>query len=148
MISFSMTRLRKLNAKFASTVKVLKARAIRFLFCNHLLTPRSYVFSLNPSKLAQFLLERVQLNRATGSSTWIQVTDASDFPWLLRLGEGAESIEHHAKRIGKQLQFFSVACYLLLAAFYHLITLSALASSWVESPGRSTWPFSDRCSSN
>ena len=93
------------------------------------------VLPLDPTMVAQLLAERVQLNRATGSSTWIQVTDASDFPWLLRVSEGAESIEHRAKRIGKQLQFFTVACYLLLAAFYHLITLSALASSWVESPG-------------
>jgi len=47
------------------------------------------------------------------------------FPGCWGVSEGAESIEHRAKRIGKQLQFFTVACYLLLAAFYHLITLSA-----------------------
>jgi hypothetical protein len=56
------------------------------------------VLSLNPSMLAQLLAERLQLNCATGRSTWIQVTDASDFPWLLRVGGKAKRKEHGAKR--------------------------------------------------
>ena len=43
------------------------------------------IFSLNPSKLAQLLPERLQEDRATRSSTWIQETYAEDFPCLLRL---------------------------------------------------------------
>ena len=45
------------------------------------------IFSLNPSKLAQLLPERVHEDRATGSSAWIEETYAEDFPWLLRVGE-------------------------------------------------------------
>jgi hypothetical protein len=56
------------------------------------------VLPLDPTMVAQLLAERVQLNRATGSSTWIQVTDASDFPWLLRVGGKAKRKEHGAKR--------------------------------------------------
>ena len=44
------------------------------------------ILSLNPSKLAQLLPERVHEDRAAGSSAWIQETDAEDFPCLLRLG--------------------------------------------------------------
>ena len=44
------------------------------------------IFSLNPSKLAQLLPERLHENRATRSSACIQETDAEDFPCLLRLG--------------------------------------------------------------
>ena len=42
------------------------------------------IFSLNPSKLAQLLPERVHEDRDTGSSAWIQETNAEDFPCLLR----------------------------------------------------------------
>ena len=45
------------------------------------------IFSLNPSKLAQLLPERLQEDRATGSSAIIQVTYAGNFPCLLRVGE-------------------------------------------------------------
>ena len=38
------------------------------------------IFSLNPSKLAQLLPERLQEDRATGSSACIQETYAEDFP--------------------------------------------------------------------
>ena len=44
------------------------------------------IFSLNPSKLAQLLPERVQEDRATRSSACIQVTYAEDFSCLLRRG--------------------------------------------------------------
>ena len=43
------------------------------------------IFSLNPSKLAQLLPERLHEDRATRSSAWIQETYAEDFPCLLRL---------------------------------------------------------------
>ena len=43
------------------------------------------ILSLNPAKLAQLLPERLQEDRATRSSAWIQVTYAEDFPWLLRV---------------------------------------------------------------
>ena len=45
------------------------------------------ILSLDPSKLAQLLPERLHEDRATGSSAWIQETYAGDFPCLLRLGE-------------------------------------------------------------
>src|SRR5262245_65294911 len=45
------------------------------------------ILSLNPSKLAQLLPERLQEDRATGGSAIIQETYARDFPCLLRLGE-------------------------------------------------------------
>ena len=44
------------------------------------------ILSLNPSKLAQLLPERLQEDRATGSSACIQETYAEDFPCLLRVG--------------------------------------------------------------
>ena len=44
------------------------------------------IFSLNPSKLAQLLPERVHEDRATRSSACIQETYAEDFPCLLRVG--------------------------------------------------------------
>jgi hypothetical protein len=56
------------------------------------------VFSLNPSKLAQLLPERVGLVRATGSSAWVKVTNAEDFSRLLRVGGRAKRKEQSAKR--------------------------------------------------
>src|SRR6185312_5738820 len=57
------------------------------------------VLSLSPSMLAQLLAERLQLNCATGRSTWIQITDAGDFPCLLRVSaNNAKRQEHGAKR--------------------------------------------------
>ena len=43
------------------------------------------ILSLNPSKLAQLLPERLHEDRATRSSACIQETDAEDFPCLLRV---------------------------------------------------------------
>ena len=63
------------------------------------------ILSLNPSKLAQLLPERLHEDRATGSSAWIQETDAEDFSWLLRVSERAKRKEHGAKR--KPKTFFS-----------------------------------------
>ena len=54
------------------------------------------VLSLNPSKLGQLLPERLQEDRATGSSAWIQETDAKDFPWLLRLAAEKQSAKSTA----------------------------------------------------
>ena len=48
------------------------------------------ILSLNPSKLAQLLPERVHEDRATGSSACIQETYAGDFRWLLRVEPAAE----------------------------------------------------------
>ena len=45
------------------------------------------IFSLNPSKFAQLLPERVHEDRATGSSASIQEADAENFSRLLRLGD-------------------------------------------------------------
>ena len=42
-------------------------------------------FSLNPSKVAQLLQERLHEDCAPGSSAWIQETYAEDFPRLLRV---------------------------------------------------------------
>ena len=44
------------------------------------------ILSLNPSKLAQLLPERLQEDRDTRSSAIIQETYAEDFPCLLRVG--------------------------------------------------------------
>ena len=49
------------------------------------------ILSLNPSKLAQLLQERLHEDRATGSSASIEETYAEDFPCLLRLGERSGS---------------------------------------------------------
>ena len=59
------------------------------------------ILSLNPSKLAQLLPERVQEDRATGSSAIIQETYAEDFPCLLRLGHDCNSKQYHSNRIDK-----------------------------------------------
>ena len=52
--------------------------------------------SIHPS-LRQLLPERLQEDRATGSSALIQETYAGDFPGLLRLGGTAKRKEHSAK---------------------------------------------------
>jgi hypothetical protein len=51
------------------------------------------ILSLNPSKLAQFLPERLQEDRDTGSSAIIQETYAGDFPCLLRRGHSPTESE-------------------------------------------------------
>jgi hypothetical protein len=53
--------------------------------------------SLNPSKLAQLLPERLQEDRDTGSRTIIQESYAEDFPCLLRLDGTAKRKEHGAQ---------------------------------------------------
>ena len=62
------------------------------------------IFSLNPSKLAQLLPERLHEDRATGSSACIQETYAEDFPCLLRVGGSAKRQKHSAK--SKDRDFF------------------------------------------
>ena len=49
------------------------------------------ILSLNPSKLAQLLPERVHKDRAAGSSACIQVTYPENFCCLLRRGGQAEA---------------------------------------------------------
>jgi hypothetical protein len=56
------------------------------------------ILSLNPSKLAQLLSERVQEDRATGSSAIFQITDAGNFRCLLRVDGNAKRKEHGAKQ--------------------------------------------------
>ena len=51
------------------------------------------ILSLDPAKLAQLLPERLQEDRATGSSAIIQETYAGDFPCLLRLDGNAKRKE-------------------------------------------------------
>ena len=55
------------------------------------------ILSLNPSKFAQLLPERLQEDRATGSSAIIQETYAEDFPCLLRVGGHAKRKEYGAQ---------------------------------------------------
>src|SRR5262249_48542830 len=84
------------------------------------------ILSLDPSKLAQLLPERLQADRATGSSGILQETYAGDFPCLLRLGGNAKRTEHGGK--DKDSDFFLHAA-LLTRPSSHLITLFALAST-------------------
>ena len=60
-------------------------------FCSRKPVLDGDILSLNPSKLAQLLQERLHEDRATGSSASIQETYAEDFPCLLRLGERSSS---------------------------------------------------------
>jgi hypothetical protein len=62
------------------------------------------VFSFNPSKLAQLLPERVNENRAAGSSASFQEPYAEDFSCLLRVSGKAKRKEHSAK--SKDRDFF------------------------------------------
>ena len=55
------------------------------------------ILSLNPSKLAQLLPERVHEDGATRSSAIIQETYAEDFPCLLRVCHDGNSKQHHYK---------------------------------------------------
>ena len=56
------------------------------------------ILSLDPSKLAQLLPERLQEDRATRSSAWIQETYAEDFPCLLRVGHRPAQREVRQRR--------------------------------------------------
>ena len=58
-------------------------QALRLLLCKPVLD--GDILSLNPSKLAQLLPERLHEDRATRSSACIQETYAEDFSWLLRV---------------------------------------------------------------
>src|SRR5205085_351157 len=89
------------------------------------------ILSLNPSKLAHFLQERVHEDRAAGRTREIQVTDAEDFSRLLRLNQRAKRKEHHAK--SKDDDFSLHVFFSRLSTCHsprHLITLSALASTF------------------
>jgi len=54
--------------------------------------------SLNPSKFVQLLPERLHEACASGSSAWVQDTDAEDSSRLLRVNRGAMRKEHGAKQ--------------------------------------------------
>jgi hypothetical protein len=56
------------------------------------------ILSLSPSELAHLLSERLQEGHATRSSAIIQVTDAGDFSWLLRLGGNANRKQHRCNQ--------------------------------------------------
>jgi len=56
------------------------------------------ILSLNPSKLAHLLPERLRKDRATGSGAPIQKTDAEDFSGLLRLGPDPTGRQNHKDR--------------------------------------------------
>ena len=62
---------------------------LTFLLCKSVLDRN--ILSLNPSKLAQLLPERINEDHATRSSAIIQETYAEYSSWLLRLGEMDES---------------------------------------------------------
>ncbi len=72
------------------------------------------ILPLSPPKLGQLLSERVHKDRATGSSAWIQVAYAEDFPRLLRLCWKTKRKEQSAKR--KTKECFSHVFSLVLAA--------------------------------
>ena len=61
------------------------------------------ILSLDPSKLAQLLQERLHKDRDTGSSAPIQETYAEDFPGLLRV----TWIEQNANDRIEEEDFFS-----------------------------------------
>jgi hypothetical protein len=61
------------------------------------------IFSLNPSKPAQLLPERLHEHRATRSSAIIQETDAEDFSDLLRLGGRGQLSERQLSVTRKEI---------------------------------------------
>ena len=69
------------RTKSAASSRKLR-QALRFLLGKSIL--EGDALSLNPSKLAQILSERLHENRAAGSSALVQETDADDFSCLLR----------------------------------------------------------------
>jgi len=50
----------------------------------------SYILSLNPAKLAQFLPERSHEGRDTGSNAYIKKTYTEDFSRLLRVDQTSD----------------------------------------------------------
>jgi hypothetical protein len=87
-------------AKIRSTLKANQVRRkLRQAFSAFVLSKSIFdceILSLNPSKLAQLLPERVHEDRATGSSACIEETYAKNFPWLLRPNWKAKRMEHGA----------------------------------------------------
>ena len=77
------------------------------------------ILSLDPSKLAQLLPERLHEDRATGSSAWIQETYAENFPWLLRLG-GRDKEQQRAVANSKGNEFSSSFFFASLFLSRHL----------------------------
>jgi hypothetical protein len=80
--------------------------------CTPATTIRS-TLSLDPSKLAQLMSERLDEHRHTRSSTWIQETDAKDFPCLLRAGGQAKRKEHSTKQMTLSFLLLHIASYLM-----------------------------------
>ena len=81
-------------------------------FCSRKPVLDGDILSLNPSKLAQLLPKRLQEDRATGSSAWIQETDAEDFPCLLRVtwttSASSKDVEYEDQDIFFFMRFFSL----------------------------------------
>ena len=96
------------------------------------------ILSLDPSKLAQLLPKRLQEDRATRSSAYIQETYAGDFSCLLRLSGNAKRKEQSAKR--KTNDFFlhqfspetpaDRSPLISISDLCHLMTRSARASTF------------------
>jgi hypothetical protein len=70
----------------------------------------SDILPLNPSKLAQLLVERIDEHRHAGSSALIQETYAESFSLLLRLDERTKCKQHGANRVENQFGSASVVC--------------------------------------
>src|SRR5262249_18516662 len=85
------------------------------------------ILSLDPAKLAHLLPERLQADRATGSSAILQVTYAGNFPCLLRLGKRniCQKKSCQQPESDSLLHVFFLASCLTSFASFHLITLSA-----------------------
>ena len=89
----------------------------------------SEIFSLPPSKLAHLLPKCIDENCHAGSRARIQVPDAEDFSLLLGFGEWrAQRTKRRAYR--ERVLVSALAYPLLHFALSHLITLSALASTF------------------
>jgi hypothetical protein len=59
----------------------------RSCFCSANRYSKADILSLNPSKLAQLLAERLHKDRAARSGACIEETDAENLPCLLRVGK-------------------------------------------------------------
>jgi hypothetical protein len=64
------------------------------------------ILSLNSSKLAQLLPERLHQDRATRGIAWIQEAYTGDFPCLLRLGADVQSAKSMAQSARVMMPFF------------------------------------------
>src|SRR5262249_38417217 len=107
-------------------------KAIVFTLCISVLN--DYVLSLDPSALAQSLLERPMPRHGIGSREWRKNAYPGDLFRLLRLSGKAKRKEHGAKRKDSDFSLHVFPCSLhstlLTRPSFHLMTLSALASTF------------------